>query len=44
MGIGEYNFASSVRRIELQECLLSRASDGSIYISSCAGGAQVLYF
>uniref|UniRef100_A0AAU2JWE6 Ricin B lectin domain-containing protein n=1 Tax=Streptomyces sp. NBC_00049 TaxID=2903617 RepID=A0AAU2JWE6_9ACTN len=44
VGIGEYNFASSVRRIELKECLLFRDSGGGIYIGSCAYEAQTLYF
>ncbi|MFF3215489.1 hypothetical protein ACFYYB_33255 [Streptomyces sp. NPDC002886] len=36
--IGEYNFASSLRYIQLQECTMTKNSQGVPYISACAAG------
>lgn len=41
--IGEYNFASSLRYWELQECILVRAGDGSIHVGYCAPGVYTQY-
>ncbi|WP_327318397.1 hypothetical protein [Streptomyces sp. NBC_01235] len=41
--IGAYNFASSLRYWELQECILVRASDGSIHVGYCAPGVFTQY-
>lgn len=41
VNIGAYSFASSVRRIQLKECQLFRASNGGIYVGACAGGTDV---
>jgi len=41
--IGEYNFAASVRRFELQECLLLKRSNGSIYVGYCAPSTGYIY-
>ncbi|MDX3129799.1 hypothetical protein PV367_08310 [Streptomyces europaeiscabiei] len=41
--IGEYNFASSLRYWELQECILVRSGDGSIHVGYCAPGVYTQY-
>ncbi|WP_327302232.1 hypothetical protein OG730_00730 [Streptomyces sp. NBC_01298] len=39
VNIGEYNFASSLRYIQLQECTMTKNSQGVPYISACANGS-----
>ncbi|MEW2121501.1 hypothetical protein AB0945_41490 [Streptomyces sp. NPDC005474] len=35
--IGEFNFASSLRGLQLQECILVKRADGNIEVGYCSG-------
>ncbi|MFE7841847.1 hypothetical protein ACFU53_39070 [Streptomyces sp. NPDC057474] len=41
VAIGEFNFASSLRVLYLQECILVRKADGSIHVGYCSGSRTV---